>query len=82
MKGHSGISEYCLLFVGVLRWGVSIKSSSTVCHASILSWKLHTMHLEFISLQAHNPIDGAKELKEDISNLKQEVMKVFCHSIL
>ena len=40
------------------------------------------MHLEFISLQAHNPIDGAKELKEDISNLKQEVMEVFYHSIL
>ena len=31
--------------------------------------------MEFISLQAHSPIDGAKEeLKEDISNLKQEVM--------
>ena len=41
------------------------------------------MHLEFISLQAHNPVDDAKEeLKKDISNLRQEVMEVFYHSIL
>jgi len=36
------------------------------------------MHLKFISLQAHNPVDDAKEeLKKDISNLRQEVMVGF-----
>ena len=36
------------------------------------------MCLEFISLQSHNPVDDAKEeLKEDISNLRQEVMVGF-----
>lgn len=36
------------------------------------------MRLEFISLQSHNPVDDAKEeLKEDISNLRQEVMVGF-----